>query len=368
MERGYPVGMLTLPNEVELREAFKIGDLEELRASWAELWRADPVSTPFQSPGWLIPWWRYLGQGKLHCLSLWRGEDLCGLAPFYIYPRPADGKRQLLILGSGNSDYLDILTRPGQEFGVLKQVGRWLTASQEQWDIAEFLQLRPSSWLLRSELTEGASQLSEEWTVQESCPVLRLPTTPEGDWSFFDKPCFTRLHYYWRRASRAGSLRIDCADLESLDEGLEALIRFEDARWHQKGLKSALHEVEIQQFHHDACYNLFSAGLLRFYMLRLENRIIAVLYGFHDRGRFYYYLGGFDAAFSNLSPGKLVLAHAMQGAVHERAAVFDFLRGQEAYKYEWGARDTPTFRRALWTKKNDAGYEHSSSNHQTRCL
>ena len=38
-------------------------DLEELRVQWLELWRRCPHATPFQSPDWLLPWWRNLGAG-----------------------------------------------------------------------------------------------------------------------------------------------------------------------------------------------------------------------------------------------------------------------------------------------------------------
>src|SRR4051794_39590259 len=112
--------MLILTDETNLKEATELGELEALRPAWEDLWHSAEESTPFQSPGWLIPWLRHLGEGKLQCLSFWQDEQLCGLAPLYIYNRPEDGKRQLLLMGSGNSDYLDILVRPGHESVVLK--------------------------------------------------------------------------------------------------------------------------------------------------------------------------------------------------------------------------------------------------------
>jgi CelD/BcsL family acetyltransferase involved in cellulose biosynthesis len=360
--------MLILTGETELKVATEFEQLKALRPPWEELWHAAEESTPFQFPGWLIPWWRHLGEGKLQCLCFWRAEQLCGLAPFYIYTRPEDGKRQLLLLGSGNSDYLDILVRPGHESVVLNQLAAWLVASRDDWDIAEFLQLRPGSPLLRLSLGGLDCEFSEDVALQECCPVLPLPSAPQDHWAFFQQPCFTKLNYYWRRAGRIGSVRIQSQDLGSLEESFDALVRFEEARWSQRGLQSALDNPEIQRFHRVACYNLCAAGLLRFYVLRLDDRIIAAFYGFHSQSRFFFYFGGFDAEFSNFSPGKLILAHAIERAVREGATVFDFLRGREAYKYEWGAQDTPAFRRALWIKNSEVGYEHSTSGHQTRCF
>ncbi len=61
----------------------------------------------------------------------------------------------------------------------------------------------------------------------------------------------------------------------------------------------------------------------------------------------YYYLGGFDPDYAALSPGALLVGHAIEAAVREGAVAFDFLRGREAYKRRWGARDTPTYCRRL---------------------
>lgn len=360
--------MFCLTDELEMRVAGDLGQMEQLRPEWEELWRNCPQATPFQSPGWLIPWWRHLGEGSLRFLSFWHGRELCGVAPFYIYTRPQDARRQLLLLGYGNSDYLDILARAGHESAVARQTGSWLSATREEWDIAEFLPLRGGSVLLEFSLADDAAGFCDETTPEECCPVLSLPRAPEEHWSFFQQDCFTRLDYYWRRACRTGSLRIERTELESLDEALDALILFEERRWSARGQKSALTEPAVQHFHRVACYNLSAAGVLRFYTLCLDGQIIAAFYGFHHQERACFYLGGFDDRFSRLSPGKLIVAHAIEQAVSERAAVFDFLRGREAYKYDWGAVDTPAFRRALWGRRKDAAYERGASDHQPQCL
>lgn len=67
-----------------------------------------------------------------------------------------------------------------------------------------------------------------------------------------------------------------------------------------------------------------------------------VYYGFIWRRRASYYLSGFDPAFRQYGIGNQLVAHAIEEAASE-ADVFDFLRGQEPYKYRWGAEDQPTF-------------------------
>lgn len=91
---------------------------------------------------------------------------------------------------------------------------------------------------------------------------------------------------------------------------------------------------------------VLARGTLRFHMVRLSGRIVAVHFGFQWRGRHYYYIGGFDPDFASLSVGSVLLHHAIRSAADEGASEFDFLRGAESYKYRWGATG-PSYRRFL---------------------
>jgi len=55
------------------------------------------------------------------------------------------------------------------------------------------------------------------------------------------------------------------------------------------------------------------------------------------RRRFYYYLGGFDPEYARISPGQVDDRPRDYASDCEGACEFDFLRGQEDYKYKWGA-------------------------------
>src|SRR5438045_5854274 len=47
-----------------------LAELDGISESWQDLWRRCPDSTLFQSPAWLLSWWRHLGQGQLLTLVL----------------------------------------------------------------------------------------------------------------------------------------------------------------------------------------------------------------------------------------------------------------------------------------------------------
>src|SRR5437016_5851015 len=55
---------------LSVEELTTLKALEAIRPDWSSLWDRCEAATPFQSPDWLIPWWRHLGEGELMVLAL----------------------------------------------------------------------------------------------------------------------------------------------------------------------------------------------------------------------------------------------------------------------------------------------------------
>ena len=92
--------------------------------------------------------------------------------------------------------------------------------------------------------------------------------------------------------------------------------------------------------------------------MRLNGSVIGVIYGFAAHGTVYCYLQGFDPAFVPLSPGAQVLGHLIDQAVRSGECAIDLLRGQEGYKYQWGAQDQQTYRLRLSIQSASSNIEH----------
>jgi CelD/BcsL family acetyltransferase involved in cellulose biosynthesis len=333
---------------IEIEEVTTTEGLERLRPEWSTLWACCPTATPFQSPEWLIPWWRHIGAGELWALALRRAGRLIGLVPFYVYVSPGLSERRVFLVGVGTSDYLDALFV--SEFAGRGAAAAFahLEAARQRWDVCDLQQLRPGSPLLHTPAPPG---WKEELMAPEACPVLALPAAVEDLHGCVPARLLKNIRYSWRRAEQHGPVRLERADQDNLRELLESLLRLHGARWSARGLTGVLTSDGVQNAHREAAPGLLSRGILRLYGLRLAGRVVACLYGFTTaeagRGRAYFYLGGFDPAFAHLSVGTLVIDHAIREAVREGAAEFDFLRGREAYKYRWGAQDRLTYRRLL---------------------
>src|SRR5262245_26989644 len=84
--------------------------LEGVMPEWAALWRRVPDATPFQSPTWLMAWWRWFGNRAPRLLTLHAGGELRAILPLYLLNE--GGCRKLLPIGIGLSDYVDALIDP----------------------------------------------------------------------------------------------------------------------------------------------------------------------------------------------------------------------------------------------------------------
>jgi CelD/BcsL family acetyltransferase involved in cellulose biosynthesis/ubiquinone/menaquinone biosynthesis C-methylase UbiE len=315
-------------------------ELEALRGPWSELWERCPGATVFQRPEWLLPWCRELGAGDLFTIACRAEGRLVGLAPLAILRR--GGERVVASLGVGLSDYNDVLAEPGLERPVAAAVLAYLGERADAWDVLDFEQLRPASPVLAAEAPWG---WSDEIAHQDACPAVAIPEG--GAWDAALPPDLrVRLRKARRMLARVGEASVELADSARVDEVLDALFETHRARWSSRGAIGVLDE-SVRPFHRAVTRGMLARGALRLFALRLGPRIIAVLYGFAERGALACYLTGFDPAFARYSPGVQLLAGAIEHAARQGARTIDFLRGREAYKYEWGAVDRSTYRRTL---------------------
>ena len=74
---------------------------------------------------------------------------------------------------------------------------------------------------------------------------------------------------------------------------------------------------------------------LRLCFLKIKGYYIASLYIFKYGGKYYYYQSGFDPDWEKLSPGFLLFSYCIENAISEGIKEFDFLQGEEEYKYLW---------------------------------
>lgn len=316
--------------------------LAALAPEWWELWRRAEAATPFQSPAWLIAWWRHFHPGELFSVSVRDGGRLVGLAPFYIEDGPQC--RRILPVGISISDYLDVLLDPPAAVVAGEALVEHLAACGAAWDGWDLEELAPDAAALRLPAPDRCEEAAQG---QSACPVLVLPEAVDGLASLIPARKLRKARMARNRAERRGETvvrRIGDADAPAF---LQTLFDLHGARWHSRGEHGLLADTRVRGFQEDALPDLVAAGFVRLYGLEIGGRVVGGYYGFLHGGRACAYLGGFDPAFAYESPGTILIGHAIEEAVREGAREFHFLRGREPYKYEWGAVDRWNRRRSF---------------------
>jgi CelD/BcsL family acetyltransferase involved in cellulose biosynthesis len=306
---------------------------------WWELAAAAPGATPFQTPGWLLPWWRRLGSGALAALLVRDEDRLRALAVFT--SRTEDGTRRLRWAGAGISDYLTALVDPRATHPAWALLLRGLSSLLAEADAATLDNVPEGDPLFAA-----LERLPPWWSWRRSADAVCLaaPLPPDAR----PRICLKAAAATRRLAREAP---VTFTDLRGTDDDpdrrralMEALFELHGQRWRARGGEGVMASEEIRQHHREASEALHRRGLLRLHALEHAGATVGVCYAFLFRARLWMYLCGYTPSLERFSPGSILVDRARASARAEGAMVMDFLRGEEAYKYRWGALPRATFR------------------------
>lgn len=321
--------------------------LMELEGAWWDVWRASGAS-PFQTPAWLMPWLEAFTRDPALCsIAVHSGAGLEAVLPLFAFRY--HGEKIAAPLGIGISDYLDVVVRRGSERDVRTHLSQGLAEIAREVDRVLLEDVPGGSPLHAVALSWGRPV-----ERHQVCPRISLL----GRYSDYERglPRFLRrnLERGRRKLSALGRARFAVADARSLGSALDALFELHAARWRARGEPGVLADENVRAFHRLAMPRLFSAGLLRFWLLERGDRALGaaeVLVG----DSVCYYMTGYDPSFSDVSVGSLIAARTIEDAYELGRSSYDFLRGNEQYKYSFGARDEVTYKISLVSEGRSVG-------------
>lgn len=318
-----------------------LADLERLAPEWQALWQRCPDARVFQRPEWLVPWHRHLGPTAARVLVIRSGDRLVGLVPLTSYRRQHE--RALGLLGGGVSDVLDALVDPEHDDAVAAALQRDLARALDPWDVLDLERLPGVSPLLRLPLPRTESEVS----LQVACPILRLPSCAADLRDVVSRRLLAAVDDAWRRLSRTAQVTLERVSADEVAPTLDELWRLVRARGRCPGQRPGLETAAVQRFHADAASAFGPAGHLRLHVLRVDGRVVGVLYALRERRRVTIYVSAHDPALDAFVPADLLVRAAIEDAIGSGATHVDFLAGRAPYKYRWGGRDEPLYRRIV---------------------
>ncbi len=321
---------------------FESGGFWALKPEWNELLRRSCCDTVFLTWEWHTTWWKHLGEGDLVLLGFRSGEDgrLVGIAPLF-RTEADDGRSVLNVVGCRDvSDYLDLIVEEGQEDAVYGALLDVLAGQIGDWDVVDFCNV-PQDSLTTVRLRELAEGRGYQTLVEleDVCPVIPLPDTWDDYLMMLDKKQRHEVRRKLRRAEGGADTRFLIVGPDGdLQAAMETFIDL-----HQKSTpeKDKFMDPQMQGFFFDVAQTLQAQGWLQLAFVEMDGQKAATLLSFDYGNNILVYNSGYDPAqFRHLSPGIIVTARCIEHAIALGRNKFDFLRGDEVYKYRFGGQDT----------------------------
>ena len=279
--------------------------------------------TVFQTAPYLAAYRRVFGQGKkFHRLDAPGGR-------VWLQSRGRSASR-LEMWGAGIHDLGGIRLEDPEAAGPL---WRAIVDCAREHDGVQLGQIEAGSPLVS--LAESAG-----WGVAEAetCPVLELPGTYDAYVRSLGKNMREQIKRYPRRLENQFRAEYQLAQTEAqVEVAMEDLFRLHGKRWRERGQTGVLGLPNRRRFHRLVAQGFLKRDWLRLWTLRLDGQAACVLLNYFQGDKYWFFIGGFEPDLMRWSVGTCLFAKVFEHAIGEGAAAFDFLRGEEEYKYRYGA-------------------------------
>ena len=325
---------------------------DDIKAEWNALLENSVSHVPFLRYEYLRAWWATRGggewtDGQLVILAARRGDELVGVAPLFSAARAGETPA-LHLLGSVEiSDYLDLIVREADLPGFLDGLLEYLAAAEisgaARLDLSNLLDSSPTLPALQAAAQRAGWTYAQQQL--EHSPYITLP----GDWETYlagiDKKQRHEIRRKMRRAEEA-PLPVRwyvVSDADALEGEMDAFLEL----MAYDPEKTAFLTPTMRDAMRNTMRCAFENGCLQLAFLTIDGRKAAAYLNFDYLNRIWVYNSGLNRDFNEYSPGWVLLGHLLQWANENGRAEFDFMRGDEDYKYRFGAVDRFVMRATL---------------------
>jgi CelD/BcsL family acetyltransferase involved in cellulose biosynthesis len=323
-----------------------------LAGEWNLLLKRSRFDNFFSTYEWQTTWWENLGTGDLWIIAFRRSDTnaLVGIAALYLLTidsGPDADKRQLNLVGCIEvSDYLDLIIEQGWEHSVYEQLLHWLhSADAPEWDIFDLCNLPEVSATYRDlAALYAANGLDVEVFQEDTAPQFKLPRRFEDYLqNQVDKKQRHEIRRKQRRVEREATTELMLVGQQHvLEAEVDDFIALQRA---SRQDKAEFMTPEMRRFFLAVARRTLDMGVLRLFFLMINGEKAATMFAFEYNRRFWLYNSGYDPqAHAQLSPGWVMLAYVIEFAIASGCSVFDFMQGNEEYKYRFGAEDYKVMR------------------------
>lgn len=314
-----------------------------LRADWEALVDDDPDATIFHTPRYLAVWERMLGdRAAPQVRTVHRDGRLVGVvAEAHERHGSPTGPTEILrfLGGTEVTDYLGPVARPEDREDV---TAAYVDALVDDLDWDELVAgglPADTGWpdaVLRHAARVGFEVV--ESTEEDVCP--RVDLTGGYD-AYLDRLPSKQRHELRRKARKlardAGELRMVEVPADDIVERLDDF--FAMAAENESAKAGFFRKEPMREFFRELAREFAAEGVFRLHLLYVGGQPGAATISLVHGTEWGLYNSAFDSALRMLAPGMVQVGQLIETAANEGRTVFDLLRGDEPYKYRFGAVD-----------------------------
>ena len=311
--------------------------VQQLDAVMEELLGRRAERLPFLHPIWLRTWLAEFGSDH-ETLFL----DCTHSAATAIAPLMRDNGRVTFIGDPEICDFMDILAEPDPAPETYDAI--WQDLCKESWsalDLWGLMASSPTRDCLKNFARGAGYDVSE---VKEAvAPRLSLPATWDEYLASLGKKDRHELRRKMRRLLDSGAhFELEVySEQADVDESMDSFL---DLHRRSRADKTEFMTPAMEAFFRRMASAMSAAGLVRLFVLYSDGKPAASVFCFDAGSHLYMYNSGYDFSLSNLSVGLVSKALCLRWAIENGKTGLDFLRGNEPYKYDLGAKDQDIYR------------------------
>ena len=325
----------------ELSAATPLTSFGQIRPQWQELLGRSAVNNLYITPAWQELWWSAFQDGA-SLAGFYLTDDRGDVAAIASLSRSGD--RYSLVGSSDTFDYNDFIIAKGLEErfypALLDTIGANGGRHLDLFSIGE-----DSPTLAMLPELARARGYAVDIAEEDVAPRLMLAGTWDEYLSGLSKKDRHELRRKLRRLEGHANWRWYCvsdaaAVASRMDDFLDLMRRSDDA-------KAEFLTDERAAFFRDMAATTAAAGVLRLFFMEMDGKPVAAsLCLDYDDVRMLYN-SGHDPEYRYYSVGLLLHSLCLRDALEKGYRCFDFLRGNEPYKYRLGGADHQLYRITL---------------------
>ena len=320
----------------------------QIRPQWQELLGRSAVNNLYVTPVWQELWWTLFQDGR-SLDGFYLTDDAGDVAAIASLSRAGDD--YTLVGNSDTFDYNDFVVAAGAEATfyptLLDAISDNGGQRLELYSIGED---SPTLALLPELARERGYRV--EVAKEDVAPRIALPDTWDEYLSGLSKKDRHELRRKLRRLEGHDNWRWYC--VSDPDEVSPRMDTFFDLMRRSDQAKAEFLTDEREAFFRQMMAAIAAEGLLRLFFMEMDDKPVASSLCFdYDNARMLYN-SGHDPEYRYYSVGLLLHSLCLRDALERNYRYFDFLRGNESYKYRLGGSDHHLYRISL-ERSGDGG-------------